>query len=323
VTVEARKVEESHCQKRSQSNDWKDKHWREHGCQYGSEGGFRLVREWSPRCLPAIMALTTVTACTGSWYRNNWHRKQKWSVDFKRGNSTKHTHFRRITDVFHRCMRIFRVLNAYVVTVHLTTHMKRRLVSENPRSSSSCRKSTQKYKRRLWFWGFSACNSCSRYSFTLRCCAERAKYSTEASVIAGSRDVLTSEGSWQKTLAHALWPQPACSFRKAQAATLLEFHVPLKNCFVRRCFCVVHGSKPPLHHHNWLSFGKFQDTHRFLSPCPRHVSTWLPPSGETYKYATAPITQTNLDRFSTCWYAPLCCVCLGCWTAEFRIFWGT
>ena len=60
------------------------------------------------------------------------------------------------------------------------------------------------------------------------------------------------------------WPRPASSFRSAQASTLLEFHVPLTNCFVRRWFCAVHGPKPPLHRHNWLSFGKFQDTERFL-----------------------------------------------------------
>jgi len=35
------------------------------------------------------------------------------------------------------------------------------------------------------------------------------------------------------------WPWLACSFRRAQAATMLEFHVPLTNCFVRRWFCVV------------------------------------------------------------------------------------
>ena len=29
----------------------------------------------------------------------------------------------------------------------------------------------------------------------------------------------------------------ACSFRIAQAATLLEFHVPFTNCFVCRWFC--------------------------------------------------------------------------------------
>jgi hypothetical protein len=95
------------------------------------------------------------------------------------------------------------------------------------------------------------------------------------------------------------------------------------NCFVRRWFCMVHGPKPPLHHHNWLSFVKFQDTKLFLIPCPRHVSSRLPPSGETCKYTKPPITQTNLDRFSTYWYAPFCCVCLDCCTAEFGISGGT
>jgi hypothetical protein len=82
-------------------------------------------------------------------------------------------------------------------------------------------------------------------------------------------------------------------FRSAQAATLLEFHVPLTNCFVHRWFCVVHGPKPPLHRHNLLSFGKFQDTERFLIPCPHHVSSQLPPSGETCKYATVPSVRTH------------------------------
>jgi hypothetical protein len=86
----------------------------------------------------------------------------------------------------------------------------------------------------------------------------------------------------------------ACSFRSAQAATLLEFHVPLSNCFVRRWFCVVRGPNLPLHRHNWLSFGKFQDTELFLIPCPRHVSSRLPPSGETCKYNMAPRTQKKL-----------------------------
>ena len=35
------------------------------------------------------------------------------------------------------------------------------------------------------------------------------------------------------------WLRPASSFRSAQAATLLELHVPLTNCFVRRWFCAV------------------------------------------------------------------------------------
>jgi hypothetical protein len=72
------------------------------------------------------------------------------------------------------------------------------------------------------------------------------------------------------------WPRPACSFRSAQAATLLEFHVLFMNCFVRRWFCVVHGEKVPMHRHNWLSFGKSK-TERFFIHCPRHVSSGLPP----------------------------------------------
>ena len=95
-----------------------------------------------------------------------------------------------------------------------------------------------------------------------------------------------------KSFSHTLdslgrWPRPASSFRSAQAATLLEFHVPLTNRFVRRWFCAVHGPKPPLHRHNWLSFGKFQ----FLIHCARHFSSRLSPSGGTCKYAKAPSTK--------------------------------
>jgi hypothetical protein len=46
------------------------------------------------------------------------------------------------------------------------------------------------------------------------------------------------------------------------------------------------------------NFGKVQDTDRLLIPCPRQVSSRLPPSGETCKYATAPSTTKNLERFS-------------------------
>jgi hypothetical protein len=91
---------------------------------------------------------------------------------------------------------------------------------------------------------------------------------------------------------------------------------PLMNCSVHRWFCVIFVPKPPSHHHSWLSFGKFQNTELFLIPCPCLVSSWLPPSGETCKYTMAPITQTNLERFSTYWYAPFCFVHLGCCTAE-------
>jgi len=33
-------------------------------------------------------------------------------------------------------------------------------------------------------------------------------------------------------------------------------------------------------------------------------------------------TKKNLERFSTYWYAPFCCVCLGCCAAEFGISGG-
>ena len=69
--------------------------------------------------------------------------------------------------------------------------------------------------------------------------------------------------------------------------------VPLTNCFVCRWFCVVHD---PLHSHNWLSFGKFQDTKRFLIHCERHFSSWLPPSGGTWKYAKASSTKKKLGE---------------------------
>jgi hypothetical protein len=70
-------------------------------------------------------------------------------------------------------------------------------------------------------------------------------------------------------------PGRPAPFRSAPAAILLEFLVPLTNCFICTWFCVVLGPKPPLHRHNLLSFGKFQDTERFFIPCPRHISSRL------------------------------------------------
>ena len=55
--------------------------------------------------------------------------------------------------------------------------------------------------------------------------------------------------------------------------------------------------KPPLHSHNWLSFGKFQDTERFLIHCERHVSSRLPSSDGTWKYAR-PLVQKKTWRDS-------------------------
>jgi len=70
---------------------------------------------------------------------------------------------------------------------------------------------------------------------------------------------------------------------------------------------------------SWL----IQYTERFLIPCPRHVSSRLPPSGETCKYATTPSTQKTLGRFSIYWLTPFCCVCFGCCAAEFGTSGGT
>jgi len=122
---------------------------------------------------------------------------------------------------------------------------------------------------------------------------------------------------WHTLDSLSRWARTATSFCSAQAATLLEFHVPFANRFVCRWLCVVHDPKPPLHRHNWLRFGKFQDTERFLIHCERHFSSRLPPSGGTCKYTKAPSTKKNLERFSIYWYAPFCRVCLGCCAVEF------
>ena len=108
-------------------------------------------------------------------------------------------------------------------------------------------------------------------------------------------------GAPDKRFLHTLdslsrWARTATSFRCAQTATLLEFHVQFTNCFVCRWFCVVHDPKPPFHRHNWLSFGKFQDTERFLIHCERHFSSRLLPSGGNCKYTKAPITKKKNVR---------------------------
>ena len=105
----------------------------------------------------------------------------------------------------------------------------------------------------------------------------------------------------------------ACSFRSAQAATLLEF------VYHSRIVLSVGGSVWYMIRNRCtvtISFGKFQDTDRFLIHCERHFSSRLPPSGGTWKCAKAPSTKKNLDWFSTYWYAPFCRVCLGCCAVE-------
>jgi hypothetical protein len=82
-------------------------------------------------------------------------------------------------------------------------------------------------------------------------------------------------------------------------------------------FCVIVGPKRPLHRHNRLSFSKFQNAEHFPIPCPRHVSSRLPPSGKTCKYAMAPVIQTNLKRFCLLICSFLLCLSLS--SSEFPV----
>ena len=103
--------------------------------------------------------------------------------------------------MFHRCMRIFHAPNAYIVTVHLTTHMQGRLVTENQLLSKAHLPlaSTGNPRRSVnedcdpgdSAPATAAAGILSREDI----CAECTKHLTEASAVPGSRDVLTSEGS--------------------------------------------------------------------------------------------------------------------------------
>jgi len=165
--------------------------------------------------------------------------------------------------------------------------------SANPSSRGRCWKSKHKRQRRLWSWGFRAYKSCIRYPFTRR--RLRRMRQTLDWDICNSRLVrvvdfwglLTNVSRTRSnSLSRCAWK--ACSFRSAQAAALLEFHVPFTNCVVYGWFCVVHDPKPALQRHNWLSFGKFPDTEHFLIYYERHFTSRIPPSGGTCKYAKAP-----------------------------------
>ena len=265
---------------------------------------------------------------------NNWLRKGKWSVDFARGNGTKRIHFSWITDVIPplhedfpcpKCVRCdgspdhthetsprhWKAASQQTRVPLAAVGNSRRSVNENCDPADSAPAAA-------------AVGILSREDV----CAECAKLLTVPSAIPGSRDVfvdfwelLTKVSRTRSTVRPMASAGLFVSQRTGSHSE--EFHVPLMNCFVRKWFCVLHGPKPPLNRHNWLSFGKFQETERFLIPWPRHVSSRLLPSGETCKYATAPITQTNLHRFSTYWYAPSCCVCLRCCAAEFGSSGGT
>ena len=95
---------------------------------------------------------------------------------------------------------------------------------------------------------------------------------------------------------HSLLKNNSHTDSNVTAITMLTRHVTSYSTanserFVCRWFCVVHDPKNPLHSHNWLSFGKFQDTERFIIHCECHFSSRLPPSSGTWKYAKAPSTK--------------------------------
>ena len=95
----------------------------------------------------------------------------------------------------------------------------------------------------------------------------------------------TDNNSW---MVHEFQQNGCLCAAKRTGSHSAGIHVPFTHCFVCRWFCVVHDPKPPLHSHNWLIFGKFQDTERFLIHCGPHFSSRLPPSDGNWKYAKAP-----------------------------------
>ena len=86
--------------------------------------------------------------------------------------------------------------------------------------------------------------------------------------------MLTSEGSWQTFLTHARQSRPTAPaglfVSQRTGSHSAGISCTTHELFCPRWFCAVHGTKSPLHRHNWLSFGKFQDTERFLIHCARH-----------------------------------------------------
>jgi len=199
--------------------------------------------------------------------------------------------------------------------------------STNPSSHSCCWKSKEKHKQRLWSWGFSTCKSCSRYPFTRR-------------RLRRMRQTL----DWD-----------ICN---SQLARFIDFWGLLKNIFRTRSTVSADGPSRPLHfaahrqplcwnfmYHTWivLSIGgsvrymvrnlrctvtidsvlansKTQNAFLFtVHAIFRHDYPLVVEPASTPR----PLVPKNLLRFSTYWYAPFCCVCLGCCAVEFGSSGGT
>jgi hypothetical protein len=156
-------------------------------------------------------------------------------------------------------------------------------------------------------------------------CAECAGHLTEASAIPSLRDMLTSEVSWQKCLAHARQ-----SRLKAPASLFISQHTGSPSagisCTTHELFCslvVLCGTWSKTVALSWLT--QFWQIPRHRTPYPLSSTSFImtAPSGETCKYAMMPVSQKNLERFSAYWYAPFCSVRLGCCAAEFGSSGGT
>jgi hypothetical protein len=234
--------------------------------------------------------------------------------------------------MFHCCMRIFHAPDAYVVMIHLTNTWNvgsslKTSFSANPSPSIRCWKSTQKCKRRLWSWGFNACNSCSRYLSWEDVCAECAKHLTEASAIPSSHDVLTSEGSRQifshtrstvsadgprRPVRFAAHRQPLCwnfmyrSWIVLSVGGSVWYMVWNLRCTVT-IDSVLTNSKTP---HTFL----FPVHAMFHHDCPLAVKPASTPRRLVHKKTWR--DSLPIDML-------LCAVSVGCCTAEFRSSGGT
>jgi len=179
----------------------------------------------------------------------------------------------------------------YVVTVHLTTHTwnvtssLKISFSANLSSSSRCWKSTQKWKWRLWSWGFSTCNSCSQYPLTWRhLCRMRQtldwgiwnSWLLQCVDFWGlltnvSRTCSTvSEDGPSRPVRFAVHRQPLCWNFTYHSLIVLSVHGSVWY-MVQNIHCTIKIDSV---------FGKFQDTECCLIPCPRHVSSRKKKTGE-------------------------------------------
>ena len=95
-------------------------------------------------------------------------------------------------------MRISCAPDAYVVTIYLTTHMKRRLITENQLLSkpvAAVGNPSRSVNEDCDPGDSAPAKAAAGILLREDVCAECAKYLTETSAIPGSRDLLTSDGS--------------------------------------------------------------------------------------------------------------------------------